>query len=78
MDSAAVNASKPAAHVSAINGDTAIVALFQDCIRRTPPCAAGFNCRTGAVRFEWDYLVVRTNGKWKLDRAIAGSSTILM
>ena len=76
MDNTAVNASKLVAHVSAINGDTAIVALFQDCIRRTAPCPPGFNCRSGAVRFETDYLVVRRNGKWKLDRALGGATLI--
>ncbi|MFL5483938.1 MAG: hypothetical protein ACJ8AK_17285 [Gemmatimonadaceae bacterium] len=75
-DSAAVKAGKPELRVRCITGNTAIVALVQDCIRQTPPCPPGLNCQGGAVRFETDYLVVRTNGHWELKRAIAGGETI--
>ncbi len=77
-DTLASRCGEPTAHVASITGDTAIVSVFQDCIdRRVPPCPAGANCMySNAIRLETDYLVVRRNGKWKVDRPVAGGTLI--
>ncbi len=59
--------------VTNIMRENAVVAVFQDCTIARSPCPSGQNCLGGnAVRFESDYLMVRTNGRWKVCRAISG------
>ena len=74
-DTVARKCTATTAHVSSITGDTAIVSVFQDCVG--PPCPAGMNCMGNVVRFETDYLVVRINGRWTVERPIAGGAGVL-
>lgn len=70
--------SVPQAHVSELKGDTAIVRVWYDCAWRKSPCANGQACTGGGVtRVETDYLVVRQDGAWKVERPISGGSVIL-
>jgi hypothetical protein len=52
-----------------VSGDSAIVALRQDCAS-VASCPTGFSC--GMVRFETDYLMTRKDGRWRLEKAVAG------
>src|SRR2546423_4426248 len=72
---------KPSAHRSAesMDRDTAIVRVFQDCVKPAPPRPAGPTFGNGSsVRVETDYLVVRRNGRWKVERPLAGGVSIPM
>ena len=77
-DTLAAKCGAPTTAVRLVRRDTAVVALIQDCIdRRLSACPVGMNCMTPqGLRFETDYLVLRKNGKWKVDRAIGGASIL--
>ena len=78
-DTTAAKCTSPTAHVSYVRGDTAVVGLFQDCAPPAPPPPKGQNRISGnAVRFETDYLVLRRNGKWKVEKPISGGAMILL
>ena len=68
VDSAAARCASPASSVAFVTRDTAIVKYFQDCAG----CPGPPSC--GVVRFETDYLVVRRNGNWQVERAVAGGA----
>jgi len=75
-DTTAVKCTSFTAHVNQITGDSAVVALFQDCIIPAPPCPTQ-NCRSAnAMRYQTDYLVVRRNGKWQVEKPIGGGAMI--
>jgi len=65
---AAARCASPATSVAFITRDTAIVKYFQDCAG----CPGPPSC--GVVRFETDYLFVRRNGNWQVERAVAGGA----
>lgn len=55
-----------------LEGDTAIVRIWQDCASR---CPTGSNCMN-SVRLETDYLMVRRNGKWNVEHVAGGAAVI--
>jgi len=65
----------PFARVAMIKGDTAIVAVSEDCAATPLPPRPGTNFGPGGVlRFETDYLVVRVKGRWRVDRPVSRAS----
>jgi hypothetical protein len=60
--------------VAFIKGDTAIVKMWQDCAG--PPCPVGQNCMGNVMRFETDYLLVRRNGKWTVERPVGAGAMV--
>lgn len=73
-DSTAAKCTAITTVVREIMRENAIVAVFQDCAG--PHCPSGQNCMGGnAIRFETDYLMVRSNGRWHVCRPIAGGAT---
>ena len=56
--------------VKEIMRENAVVAVYQDCAG--PSCPAGQTCMGGNVlRFETDYLMVRSYGRWKICKPIS-------
>ena len=70
-DTSAAKCTSPRTSVAFIKGDTAIVALRQDCAAVTR-CPAGFSC--GMVRFGTDYLMLKKNGKWSVEKTVGGGA----
>jgi hypothetical protein len=71
--------SKLVAHQDTAGTDTAIVRVFQDCVKPGAAQSAGARFGSGnSFRIETDYLVVRRNGRWEVDRPIAGATIIGM
>jgi hypothetical protein len=68
------------ARVDTVMGDSAIGRLIEDCIRDPRACPQGQAClgHTGVVRMETSYLLVRTKGKWKVQKPLSGSYLIPM
>ena len=68
LDSAALACTSPSTKVEFIAEDTAALKYFQDCAG----CPGIRSC--GTVRFETDYLIVKRNGNWKVDKAVGGGT----
>ena len=66
LDSAARGCTSPATKVQLIAKDTAVLKYFQDC----SGCPGVPSC--GTLRYETDYLVLKRNGHWKVDKAVGG------
>jgi hypothetical protein len=66
LDSAARGCTSPATKVQFIAKDTAVLKYFQDCAG----CPGVPSC--GTLRFETDYLILKKNGHWKVDKAVGG------
>ncbi|HST07998.1 MAG TPA: hypothetical protein VLJ83_07480, partial [Gemmatimonadaceae bacterium] len=65
------------ARVPTIMGDTAFATLTLECAG--VPCAKGQPCVWGSiVQRQTNYLLVRTNGEWKVEKALSGATVIAM
>ena len=64
------------ARVPTMMGDTAFATITLECAANSP-CPNGQLCASGgALEHQTNYLIIRTNGKWKLERALGGADVI--
>src|SRR5438034_3549966 len=67
--------------VGTVMGDSAIAMLIQECIRDPRKCPNGEQLcfgYSGVIQMETTYLLLRRNGKWRVEKPLSGSTGILM
>lgn len=60
-----------------VSRDSAVVALWQECVAIAPTRCPNGPCNFlggNTIRFETDYLLLRTKRGWRLDRAVGGGA----
>lgn len=57
-------------------GDSAYVTVMMDCVQQLTPCPNGETCgdgSSGVVRVATLYLLLRRNGKWRVEKPVSAS-----
>jgi hypothetical protein len=68
------------ARVDTVMGDSAFATVTLMCTRFVSKCASGQFCASwgSTIQYETNYLLARSNGNWKVVRAVSGGVAIPM